>query len=190
MGAYEAQRYPHLARERTLIERAIATNTPVLGICLGSQLLASALGAPVYASGTKEIGWRPVTLEPSAANDPLFAGVGTGFHALHWHGDVFDLPKGAVPLARSQMTEHQAFRYGHHAYGLLFHLEVTAEQTERMAQAFADELAGANVVSASLVADSVRYAAEAERLAARVFGRFAGMVLGDLGRGSTSSGPS
>jgi GMP synthase (glutamine-hydrolysing) len=187
MGVYESDRYPHLLQERALIERAIAAKTPVLGICLGSQLLASALGARVYASGSKEIGWAPVALEPSALDDPLLHGLASGFQALHWHGDVFDLPKGAVHLARSQRTAHQAFRYGEHAYGLLFHLEVSVEQSERMAITFADELSGAGVDPVALVADSRRYAAETERLAARVFGRFARRVLGALGRGSPSS---
>jgi GMP synthase (glutamine-hydrolysing) len=116
MGVYEEARFPFLRRERNLIERALADRVPVLGICLGSQLLASALGAPVRKGLRKEIGWHPVYLEDAAGDDPLFRETPVEFDAFHWHGDVFDLPTGAVRLAHSSLTEYQAFRYGENAY--------------------------------------------------------------------------
>jgi GMP synthase (glutamine-hydrolysing) len=125
MGVYEQDRYGHLTSEMRLMAQAAKENKPVLGVCLGSQLLAAALGASVSKSGFKEIGWHPVTLTDSAMHDPLWSGVPRSFHALHWHGDIFTLPNGALSLARSDLTEFQAFRYGANAYGFLFHMEVT-----------------------------------------------------------------
>ncbi len=145
MGVYEADRYPHLGRELRLVEWFLRRERPVLGVCLGSQLLAAALGARVYASGRLEIGWVPVSLEPGAAGDPLLGGAPAQFTPLQWHGDAFDLPRGAVRLARSALTETQAFRLGASAWGLLFHLEASVEQVEAMASAFPDDLRRAGV---------------------------------------------
>jgi GMP synthase (glutamine-hydrolysing) len=132
MGVYELDRYPHLADEIRLIERAVRRRVPVLGICLGSQLLAAALGAGVSRARAREIGWHEVALRDEAAKDRLWRGIESPFTAFHWHGDVFGLPRGAVSLARSAATEHQAFRHGERAYGLLFHLETTPAIVEAM----------------------------------------------------------
>jgi GMP synthase (glutamine-hydrolysing) len=153
MSAYEADRLSHLRDELRLLEAFLRAGRPVLGVCLGSQLLAAALGARVHPGAQKEIGWIPVELEPARADDPLLAGAPPRLVPLQWHGDVFDLPRGAVRLARSALTEHQAFRHGD-AWGLLFHLEATAEQVRRMVAAFPDELRQAGVDGAALIADA------------------------------------
>ncbi len=176
MSVYEVEAFPHLREEVHLVEQAVAAGLPVLGVCLGSQLLAAALGAQVRSSGGKEIGWLPVTTANSAATDPLFAGLPARFEPLHWHGDVFDLPQGAVRLASSALTENQAFRFGDRAYGLLFHLEATAAQVEVMARTFAGELAAAGVDPARLVARSERAADRIAPVAEHVFGRWASML--------------
>jgi GMP synthase (glutamine-hydrolysing) len=144
-GVYEADRYPFLRNEMRLVERAIAAQKPVLGVCLGSQLLAAALGGEVRPGPSKEIGWEKVTLTEAGLKDPLWKGIESSFTALHWHGDVFTLPAGAVSLARSDRTEHQAFRYGPLAYGILFHLEMTAPLVAGMLRAFGDEARAAGV---------------------------------------------
>ena len=116
--------HPHLNVEMRCIERALRRDMPVLGICLGAQLLAYALGGGVRALKEWEIGWYE--LEPTylSAADPLFCALPEPHPVFQWHGYTFDLPTGALHLARSETCENQAFRYGHHAYGLQFHLEL------------------------------------------------------------------
>jgi GMP synthase (glutamine-hydrolysing) len=106
------------------------TGMPVLGICLGSQLLAKAAGARVYPNAVKEIGWYSLELTADAADDPLFARCPPNPTVFQWHGDTFELPPGATHLAQSAACRHQAFRIGQAAWGLQFHLEVTAEMIE------------------------------------------------------------
>lgn len=173
MSVYESGEIPHIGEELRLIEEALRRQKPILGICLGSQLLAAALGARVYSSGRKEIGWFDVHLTEAGRSDPAFSRVAAPFRALHWHGDSFDLPSGAVSLARSALTEHQAFRAGRHALGLLFHLEATAAQVVAMADAFSEELAAASVDRVELLKDSERFAPKIEPLASEVFGDWA-----------------
>jgi GMP synthase (glutamine-hydrolysing) len=133
MGVRDAARLPFLSAELRLLERTVSSGVPVLGVCLGSQLLAAALGAGVRRGAAREIGWLPVEVAAGAATDAILEGAPRTFSPLHWHGDVFDLPRGATLLARSAATACQAFRHGRSAWGLLFHLEVQAGQVARMA---------------------------------------------------------
>jgi GMP synthase (glutamine-hydrolysing) len=118
---------PGLRDELSLIEKALAEEKPILGICLGAQLIAKALGARVYRNAALEIGWEPVWLTEAARGDPLFRGICSPETFFHWHGETFDLPAGAEWLAYSDKCKHQAYRYGRRVYGLQFHPEVTAE---------------------------------------------------------------
>jgi GMP synthase (glutamine-hydrolysing) len=120
MNVDEVERFPALATEREWLAEAVQRELPLLGICLGAQLLAGALGAEVRAGEGPEIGFAPV--EVSDADDPVLGGLAPDTEVLHWHGDVFDLPDGAQSLASSAKTEHQAFRAGN-AWGALFHPE-------------------------------------------------------------------
>lgn len=124
MGANDAARLPWLGEEKRCIARVVDAGRPVLGVCLGAQLIASALGAAVRRNAHPEIGWFPIEPHPDASGPfaPLFAERGEVFH---WHGDTFELPPGAVPLARSEACEHQAFALGDRVVGLQFHLETT-----------------------------------------------------------------
>jgi GMP synthase (glutamine-hydrolysing) len=178
MGVYEADQYPHLRDELRLIEAALRVGAPVLGVCLGSQLLAAALGARVGPAPMKEIGWFTVTPKPAAASDRLFGPLPSSFVALHWHGDVFELPAGATSLASSTRTEHQAFRYGDLAYGILFHLEATPLEVHAMVGASADELAGTTVSGEELLAETERWAARAAELGLPLFRRWVGLLPG------------
>ena len=176
MGVYEQDRYPHLKDELRLIESALKAGRPILGICLGSQLLAAALGATVSKGQRKEIGWYPIRLGEAAAGDPLWRGAPREFMALHWHGDVFELPSGAVNLASSELTAHQAFRYGKSAYGLLFHLEMTEAMIGEMAASFGDELREAGGDPSRLAAQSAVHCGKLEAIGEAVFGKWARLV--------------
>src|SRR5262245_51289547 len=143
MSVYEYDRLTHLMQEMRLIGSALAAHRPVLGVCLGSQLLAHVLGAKVYPGKQKEIGWHEVNLSAAAQHDPLWREAPLQFPAFHWHGDVFDLPSTAECLASSELTACQAFRSGPSAYGILFHMEVTESLIDGMAAGFPDELAAA-----------------------------------------------
>lgn len=131
MNVDQTDRYPFLKSEIGWILHALENNLPTLGICLGSQLLAKALGAPVYPNEVKEIGWYEIELTPQASSDGLFAGCEQRQTVFQWHGDTFELPAGAVHLARSELCGAQAFRCGPNAYGLQLHIEVTAEMVDQ-----------------------------------------------------------
>jgi len=150
MSVNDEEQLPWLRPEKRLIARAIALGRPVLGICLGAQLIASALGARVYPGPHKEIGWHPIYGSRSAPGGFLFP---DEFLAFHWHGETFDLPPGAVCLAHSAACRHQAFRFGTHALGLQFHLETTPASVAALIEHGRDELAagGAFVQSEELL---------------------------------------
>jgi GMP synthase (glutamine-hydrolysing) len=178
MGVYEADRYRHLRDEMRLIEGAVQAGVPVLGVCLGSQLVAATLGANVHASGRKEIGWHSVRLTEAASTDSLFAGVEREFVAFHWHGDIFDLPTGAVALASSSLTECQAFRFGERTWGLLFHMEVNHQMVRAMVETFAEELRDAKLDGAAIVADAKRHLPALGAVGGTVWARWAEMLSG------------
>jgi GMP synthase-like glutamine amidotransferase len=127
MGAYEDEAHPWLAAEKQGIGEAVRAGTPFWGVCLGVQLLAASLGARVYPGPKPEVGIMPVELTAEALDDPVCAGLPRELLTLQWHGDTFELPEGAVLLARSPAYPNQAFRFGRHAYGVQFHLELSSE---------------------------------------------------------------
>jgi GMP synthase (glutamine-hydrolysing) len=131
MGVYEANTYPHLHHEIRFAEARMALGKPILGICLGSQIMAKALGARVYKGATKEVGWNPGSVNEDGMQTPLRHLDQSQCVCAHWHGDTFDLPKGAKLLASSAMYPHQAFSYGKNALALQFHPEVTEVKLER-----------------------------------------------------------
>jgi GMP synthase (glutamine-hydrolysing) len=126
MNVYEEEAHPWLVAEDGLLKQALAVDCPVLGICLGAQLIAKAAGAAVSPAPVQEIGWRRVQLTPQGQADPLFAGLGPELSVLQWHGDTFALPAGAALLARGDEVPHQALGLGR-AYGLQFHVEASPE---------------------------------------------------------------
>jgi GMP synthase (glutamine-hydrolysing) len=131
MNVDQEARYPHLNQEIRMIEQALKLDIPVLGICLGSQLIAKALGATVRKNEIREIGWHEVSLTETGRKDPVLAHFRPVESLFHWHGDTFDLPAGAQHLASSRNCRHQAFRYGDKVYGLQFHLEVDEPMIDR-----------------------------------------------------------
>jgi GMP synthase-like glutamine amidotransferase len=133
MSVNDEAELPWLRDEKRLIADAVRAGTPFWGVCLGVQLLASALGARVYPGSSPEVGLLPVTLTGEGRDDPVFAVLPEELVTLQWHGDTFDLPEGAVRLATSPAYPNQAFRYGDGAYGVQFHLEVSAAMAREWA---------------------------------------------------------
>ncbi|MDD4992664.1 MAG: type 1 glutamine amidotransferase [Paludibacter sp.] len=140
MGVYDETIYPWLSEEKAFIKQAIDTGKTVLGICLGSQLIAEVLGAKVYPNKQKEIGWFDVALSEKAKTTSLFDGFEDKFPVFHWHGDTFDLPNGSTHLISSEVCNNQAFLYNDKVLGLQFHFEVTAETLRGMVENGTSEL--------------------------------------------------
>jgi GMP synthase (glutamine-hydrolysing) len=229
MNVDEVDRYPFLAEELQWLQLAMESRLPVLGVCLGSQLLAKALGAKVYPNPIKEIGWYEVELLPTAADDPLFAGVygqreaslaakkvavssltavttnpeprtpnhepqteprtlNPPFTVFQWHGDTFDLPIGAVQLARSRQCENQAFCFGASAYGLQFHLEVTQQIIDNWLCEASNccELAGLDYINPSAIRrDTPDKLPPMTALGRTVFDRFVRLCRTDRSAGAS-----
>ena len=149
MSVNDEAHYPWLAGEKSFIRSAVESGKSVLGICLGAQLLASALGARVYANPQKEIGWFPVKLTKSGVKSRVFAGFPAEFTTFQWHGDTFDLPQGAQLLASSDVCRNQAFQYGEHAFGMQFHLEVSPQGVQGFIDHCGDELVSAPTIQSA-----------------------------------------
>jgi GMP synthase-like glutamine amidotransferase len=161
MGVGETVEHPYLAGETELIAEMVQAGRPVLGVCLGAQLMAHSLGARIYRGAQAEIGLGTVSLTDTGREDPVLGSTGLELlPVMHWHQDTFDLPGDASWLARSELYPHQAFRFGERAYGLQFHLEVNRE----LAREWRDHLpAGVTLPDSSIaqVEDIGRLALEA-----------------------------
>ncbi len=144
IGVYETDRYPFLTEEIQAIRERLLAGSPTLGLCLGAQLMARALGASVYPAPEKEIGFAPLRLSAAGVQSPLSA-LGGEVPVLHWHGDTFDLPAGALHLASTAFCENQAFSIGPKILGLQFHLEVSPADLETWLVGHANELAQAGI---------------------------------------------
>jgi GMP synthase-like glutamine amidotransferase len=141
MGARDEADYPWLVPEKRWLGQQIERGVPVVGICLGSQILADVLGGRAYPGATTEIGWFPVERHAEATNTPLGSLLPSAFEALHWHGDTFDRPPGATPLASSQAYAEQGFVWGDNVLALQFHLEMTRSGADRLAAHDSGDLA-------------------------------------------------
>jgi GMP synthase (glutamine-hydrolysing) len=173
MGVGDARdaRFPFLAPEIALLGRLLDRGLPVLGICLGSQLMAAAAGARVYPAKRREVGWAPVRFL-DVGREPALRGIRPEEMLLHWHGDTFDLPLRAVHLAETDVARHQAFRLGDRQYGLQFHCELPAETIASWVREDADYVLAANGPGGGeqILADTRRYIDEATRVGDRLLG--------------------
>jgi GMP synthase-like glutamine amidotransferase len=138
MNVYEEDKYPCLKEEDAFIKRVVAGRIPFLGVCLGGQLLAKACGARVVRSPKEEIGFLPIHLTKDGKGDPLFKGLEEEVGVFQWHGDMFEIPKEGQLLASSEGCPSQAFRAGHCAYGLQFHVEITDKSIREWTGAYFD----------------------------------------------------
>ena len=140
MNVYEEKKYPFLRDELALIESCIKKNVKLLGLCLGGQLIARALGAKVTKNRVKEIGWFDIQLTESGKSSPLFSSLPEKLKVFQWHGDRFDIPDGSLHLARSELCENQAFLYDDRALALQFHVEIKGNDVESWCREYREEL--------------------------------------------------
>ncbi len=175
ISVYEAGKYPWLNDCIGLVKSARAEGKPVLGMCLGAQLIAEALGGKVFANREKEIGFFDVTLAPAAASDPLWKGCPDVFRPVQWHGDTFALPPDATLLASSAITPNQLFRIGN-LYGFQFHLEIDMPTLKAMVIPDARDLAKFGVDGGEFIETGARELPRIEPLAQTVFARWAGLL--------------
>lgn len=176
MGVYESDIYPFIQDEMDLIKEAIKKDVPVLGICLGSQLLAGAAGARVYKGGKKEIGWYGLSLTDEGASDRLFLGLPSALPVFQWHGDTFDLPEGAVNLASSELFPHQAIKVGKRAYGFQFHFEVTEKMVGEWIEINEAELEAAKIDPDKILKETPGNIEGLHRFGRAVVQRFARLI--------------
>ncbi|MBM4261355.1 MAG: hypothetical protein FJ145_07985 [Deltaproteobacteria bacterium] len=159
MSVGDEESFPFLRWEKRIIRAAIDDHVPTLGICLGAQLIAAALGATVYRGPVKEIGWSPISITPHGQVDSLLGYLSESATVFQWHSDGFELPPGAIHLASSVNFKNQAFRIGKTIYALQFHLEVTPRMIVRWVDERSKELAQSPyVVPEKILSDTQNYA--------------------------------
>ena len=159
-----------IAEETQFIRSALQACKPVIGVCLGSQFMAKALGATIRPGKSLEIGMTPVRLTAEAKQDPVFSTLPESFEVFEWHGEVFDLPKDCVPLAGSNVAPLQAFRYDARAYGLLFHLEMEEHGIESLSRECALDLAKARLSAHHVKEVSLPHLPQLHQIADRLIG--------------------
>lgn len=161
MGVYDEVEYPWLVNEKAFIRKALENRKTVIGICLGSQLIAEILGAKVVPNDQKEIGWYDVKLTETAMKHPLFENFEEQFPVFHWHGDTFEIPVGSDLLMSSDICVNQAFLYKKNVLGLQFHLEVTEQSLQGMIEnGKKDLLESSTIQSAETITDQAIYIEE------------------------------
>lgn len=171
MNVYEEEEYPFLKDEDRLIKEALSMRLPMIGVCLGAQLMAKAAGAKVVKGKKKEIGWYPLYLAEEASDDPVFGDIPREIEVFQWHGDTFDIPKSALRLASSELFPNQAFRIGDNAYAFQFHIEVTEEIIKEWVGLNKEELTSVKdyIDSKKLLAESMGKAEGLEKLAKTIY---------------------
>ena len=177
MNIYEDVRHPWLPKERRFIRESIERKKAVLGVCLGAQLIADALGSRVYPNSRKEIGWFPLRRTEGAAGSEWGRWLPYDREVFHWHGDTFDLPDGAVHLARSDGCENQAFSFNDTVLALQFHLEMTPDSVKRLIENCGDEIVEGRCIQPpeAMLLDDARFE-RANACMSRLLDRFAGMI--------------
>jgi GMP synthase-like glutamine amidotransferase len=151
MSVNDKDRYSFIDKEIELVKHYLMIHKPILGICLGSQIIASALNSSIYRNSKQELGWHNISLTQN--DNTIFENLENNFLAFHWHGDIFDLPNNSIKLASSQISNIQAFVFQKNCYGLLFHLEVTKEIVENIVDTFKSDLVSESIDKSIILSD-------------------------------------
>ena len=176
MNVYEEEKYPFLIRENAILREAVAGRIPVLGICLGAQLLAKACGAKVTKADVKETGWSKVQLTVKGKDDRLFNGLPGELSVFEWHEDTFAVPDGGILLAEGSSCRNQAFRIGDNAYGIQFHIEVTSEMIETWLGQYTKDGQPSQAAALEMLRKAREENNEFYRQAQKIYSNFAGMI--------------
>ena len=178
MGVYEEKKFPWMTEELNAVRRCLKNSIPVLGVCLGSQMLAHAAGGQVFRGAMPEVGWYPITLTPTGHLDQLLLEIPSSFDAFHWHGDTFTLPEDAQRLAGSDYYPNQIFKVGNNAYGFQCHLETTEEMIRSWASIYAKELTpqGGPIRPEQIETRLSERAHALKAIGEKVFSRFAALL--------------
>lgn len=173
MGIEDEDQYVWLKKEKTFIKKAIEADKTVIGICLGAQLIAHVLGAKVFPNDKQEIGWYPVDFSGRARSLPIFQGFPDAPTVLHWHGDTFEMPEGALHLMKTDVCINQAFIYGKKVLALQFHLEATPETVAAMTENCRDELVPEEFIqTAQDIIAGVKFCGETNALMSQILDYF------------------
>jgi GMP synthase-like glutamine amidotransferase len=162
---------PWITEETVFIRSALLAGKPVIGVCLGSQFMAKALGGTVRSGKELEIGMTPVRLTNEGTQDPVFGSCPATFDVFEWHGEVFDLPNDCVPLVSSEIAPLQAFRYGARAYGVLFHLEMEQAGIDSLCRECAPDLTKARLTAQEVRAAALPHLPQLHHVADRLIGQ-------------------
>jgi len=176
MGVNDETDYPWLTQEKAFLKSALEQDVAILGICLGAQLLAHLLGARVYPNAHQEIGWMPVMQTGESHPNSPFATLPNEFEVMHWHGDTYELPEGAMSLAWSQACDNQAFLYGDRVFGLQFHIELTQQNLQQLCEAW-PPVPDAYVQSTKEICEAPTRMARLERTMNQIMDAMAALVL-------------
>jgi len=182
MSANQERVYPFLKKETVFLHQALKLGQPVLGVCLGAQLMAKSLGARIYPGPHKEIGWYWLNQTPAGRSDPLFARLDPYFLVFQWHGETFDLPPEAICLAGNRTYPQQAFRFGPRAYGLQFHLELDLELLKSWLTAWESEISEARpqpITAPDILRDAGIYLERLQDQARRWLSGYLSLILSD-----------
>jgi len=173
MNVYEEDRFPFLKDENVFLKEAINRDIPILGICLGAQLLAKACGAEVKKAERQEIGWHKASLTKEGVKDPLFFGTSNELDVFQWHQDTFMIPERATLLATANLCKNQAFRFGKNVYGLQFHIEVTPSMVESWVNEYSDSKNQSEIItSQKMLIDTYKKNGQFEKQAKKVLLNF------------------
>ncbi len=180
MNVDEEEKYPYLSTEKEFIKEAVDRNLPILGICLGAQILAQVLGAEVEKNAYSEIGWMTVNLTKQGKSSSIFRGLPEEFEVFQWHSDRFEIPKDAIHLAYSASCENQAFQYREKVFGLQFHFDVDANESARWAKEYMLSLRGEERLAAHELVSTPNHEASTrvQRNARLVFENFFTNIAG------------